>query len=197
MVLRFRNVRFFLGGLILFLPFQFASAQTTEPAQAPDPFCQNTWTLDLNTDYISGIPARYHIQLVGESVGFSYYFLDRLAFSADIPIYYIDQRAAPDAFASGLEAFFRWHFAEFDKWSLYADLGAGVLIGDNRFPPGGTNCNFDPQTGLGATYQLTQNLFLNAGARLFHISNAGLDNSDRNPALEYSVEGYAGVLFKF
>jgi Lipid A 3-O-deacylase (PagL) len=104
--------------MYIVLSAHFTAAQTTQTSTSPppDPFVKGTWTLNLTTQYVTGVPD-------------------------------------------------------------------------------GTNFNFTPQFGLGATYQLSDNTFLIGGARLFHLSNAGIDPGV-NPSINLAIEGYVGLLFK-
>ena len=185
-----------LVGVSLLLSATFASAQTTQPSTSPtDPFPAGTWTLNLTSQYVNGCPGGRHDQFFGGAFGASYYLFDRFAIIGDLPFYYIDQREGADAVAGGFELLARWHFATIDKLTLYIDGGAGMLLADNRVPVDGTNFNFTPQFGLGATYQLSDDLFLESGARIYHLSNAGIDPGV-NPSINYALEGYVGLLFK-
>jgi hypothetical protein len=83
-----------------------------------------------------------------------------------------------------------------DRFSLYAEGSTGLVELDTDFPHYGTRFNFVERVGLGATYELVDNLHLIGGARWFHLSNADLDGAERNPAFD-ALEYYAGLIFTF
>jgi hypothetical protein len=63
-------------------------------------------------------------------------------------------------------------------------------------PAGGTYFNFTLQSGVGATFQLTNNLHLVGGVHFFHLSNAAIRGINHNPDLN-ALEGYAGLIYCF
>ena len=64
------------------------------------------------------------------------------------------------------------------------------------FPAAGTHFNFRPQFGMGATLRLTPDVYLMGGAKLFHISNAGIGGPEHNPGFD-SFMYYLGVMIPF
>lgn len=65
----------------------------------------------------------------------------------------------------------------FGRLKLYLEAGGGPIWTnfDGRIPEQGSDFNFLVWGGMGAIYDLTAHLALNAGFRLSHISNAGTD----------------------
>ncbi|HEX2972784.1 MAG TPA: acyloxyacyl hydrolase, partial [Tepidisphaeraceae bacterium] len=97
---------------------------------------------------------------------------------------------------AGFSLLLRWHFLKVDRFSLYAEGSAGLVELDTDFPYGGTRFNFVERAGLGATYELMDDLHLMGGVRWFHLSNADLDGAERNPAFD-ALEYYGGLMFTF
>lgn len=95
---------------------------------------------------------------------------------------------------------FRWHFIlepVEQRYSIYADVGIGLLGATGDVPAGGTEFNFTPRAGVGATIRLGDSpARLDLGVGWHHISNASSFGSDDNPARD-SIAIYAGVIFPF
>jgi hypothetical protein len=193
-----------VGSIALSLLLAHCAAAQTAPASSPardsattELFPAGDFTFDLTGQYIHEVTNQRREQLSGGSVGGSYYLVDRTAVVVQFPFYSVDQREGSDAFAGGLTLLARYHFLEFDRCTLFIDGGAGALLADNHVPPGGTNFNFTPQVGLGFTYHLMDKLDLIAGARYFHLSNAGIDGGNHNPGINGALQGYGGLMWKF
>lgn len=99
-----------------------------------------------------------------------------------------------DAGGGGASLMFRWHFLARETWSVYADLGCGMLFTNEPVPSGGGRVNFTPRAGLGATYEISPSVRLMGGARWYHISNANTGES--NPGRD-SLQLYGGLSFPF
>ena len=83
-----------------------------------------------------------------------------------------------------------------NRFSIYADGGAGAIFTDKAVPEFGTAFNFTPRGGVGISFRIDDNVYLTAGARYWHLSNAGYHSISRNPSFD-SVQYYGGVLFTF
>lgn len=88
----------------------------------------------------------------------------------------------------GVRIFSRWYVRNGQKFRLFLETGAGIVVGPKQFPEPiaeddrlGTRQNFTPKYGLGAEFNLTQELSLLVGARHVHQSNAGIRGNNRNP----------------
>lgn len=68
------------------------------------------------------------------------------------------------------------------RWSLYADLGIGLLASTGAVPEGGTDVNFMPRAGVGVAARVGSDVWLIAGARWHHISNARVQGQFDNPS---------------
>lgn len=100
----------------------------------------------------------------------------------------------PNARAVNVNLLFRWHLVMEERWSFYLDGGAGLLFASEEVPDAGSEFNFTPQAGLGATFDIGGDVRLMAGARWHHISNANTDSN--NPGRD-NILAYAGVSIPF
>lgn len=116
-----------------------------------------------------------------------------------------DNEKAEDALGINPAFGFRWHFlstrnsekADDRRWSVYADVGIGMVFTDEDVPPGGTKYNFTPRAGVGATFALgDEGVRLDVGVRWAHVSNASTSGTDDNPSRD-SPMVYVGVMVPF
>ncbi len=122
-----------------------------------------------------------------------YFFARDLSVNLELGMFYFDQ--FDSAWGGNFNALLRWHFLNRQSWSLYTDAGAGVLYADTDVPEEGTEYNFTPQVGLGATFALGDGgARLMTGVRWHHISNARTQGERNNPGRD-SVMGYVGISF--
>jgi hypothetical protein len=131
---------------------------------------------------------------------FSQFLADDVEFAVEAGVWYFNQPGEDTGGVSG-SMVFRWHFWHADDydWSVFADVGIGLLAGLDSVPDGGSSFNFLPRAGLGFTKALTPERSgprLMVGVRWHHISNARIFGDDRNPARD-SLAVYAGVTFAF
>jgi hypothetical protein len=166
-------------------------------AQAED-FDRGSWKLQLTGSYIHSENAGFDDHRVrgGQATaGVGYYFLDNLGGYFDLVGYGLTQDEPDvDAWGAGFNLMLRWHFLRGERWSIFADGGAGLVQFDRRFPAGGTHFNFNQRVGLGATFRLDANIHLIGGVRYMHLSNASIHGSGRNPSFD-AVEAYVGLMF--
>lgn len=190
-------------GLIAAFNKMVADSVGPEAAQPQrEPFTRGSWAVDVFGIATSNINNEPGANLYGGGLGLSYYVEDNLAIRAEAIGLGLDQNG-DDAAAGGLTLLARWHFYRQPRWSLFVEGGAGFLISDVSIPDGsrsrdedGTNFNFTPQAGVGATYQLADNMHLVGGFRYIHISNASIEGGSRNPGND-TIGGYLGVMFTF
>lgn len=95
-----------------------------------------------------------------------------------------------DALGINLTVLSRWHFLRQEDWSLYVDGGAGVMATTSEVPATGSQINFTPQAGIGATFRMRDEDQLMVGLRWHHISNGNLYES--NPGRD-SILLYLGL----
>ena len=145
--------------------------------------------------YIQGAAARSvdendgtHFGLLGG--GASQFFANGHSISAELNSLYFNQNG-DDAAGLNFNLLLRFHFYRRQNWSLFFDGGAGIIGMTNKVPTGGSDFNFTPQVGGGATIRIAEQKRLMLGLRWHHISNA--DTFDKNPGLD-SIMGYVGII---
>lgn len=169
-------------------------AAMISPRALADDFAEGTWTLQT---YGSGTYGdRSHGNIYTAHLGVGYYFVDDWSINFEA----VGGRVVPgvisqddNGIAAGLDMLFRWQFLTGDRWSLYADFGAGIQQADTNFPSD-SHFNFRPQGGVGATWKLAEHVRLMGGARWLHISNAYI--TPGNNGLD-AAQFYGGLMVSF
>jgi len=111
-------------------------------------------------------------------------------------IWYHDQ-PGDNAFSGNASTVFRWHFMNEDRWSVFADVGIGLLASTDNVPSNGTSFNFTPRAALGYTRRIgTGQTRLVTGIRWLHISNAKIQGGDSNPGRDAPTV-FFGVMIPF
>ena len=132
--------------------------------------------------------------------GASYFLARDFELSLDLTVWYLgeDHEDGDDAVALNVNPKFRWHFINEADFSLFAEAGVGLLVASEEAPEGGSEFNFTPQAGAGATFALSDDTAerLIVGVNWRHISNANSFGSDRNPGRD-DVVVYVGVMVPF
>ncbi|MGP1346676.1 MAG: acyloxyacyl hydrolase [Phycisphaerales bacterium] len=127
-------------------------------------------------------------------LGYHYFLADSFEIALVLGGWYHEEESAGSA---SLSAHFRYHFINRDDWTLYAMAGAGVMVSSDEVPEDGTEFNFLPTVGAGATLRLGDtSARLDLGVRWHHISNANISSSGSNPDRD-AIMVYAGVMFPF
>ena len=155
-----------------------------------DDFAKDTWVL---TTYGAVRPGDKAIMYTGH-VGVGYHVVDDLSINLEALGGVVDVDHDDTGSMVELDFILRWHFAKGDDWSIYADVGAGIIYSSISVPRGGTNFNFSPQAGLGATFDLNEKAKLIVGLRYVHMSNARMKGVDNNPAWDGGM-AYIGLMF--
>ncbi|MBX3357870.1 MAG: acyloxyacyl hydrolase [Phycisphaeraceae bacterium] len=131
------------------------------------------------------------------SAGWSVFFADEAEFGAALAGWYFWNWG--DTGGLNPNFFFRWHFCH-DKeftWSLYGELGIGLLFTFDDYPPDGTSVNISPRMGGGFTRQLNDDgLRLQLGVYWQHFSNGRFEGDDNNPSSN-TVMIFGGVMIPF
>lgn len=128
----------------------------------------------------------------------STFIADELEFAVELGGWYFLQEG-PDTGGVNGSFLFRWHFwhDEAFDWTVYGDVGIGLLGAFDDTPVGGTSFNFTPRAGAGFTKLLDEaGTRLQVGVRWHHISNGRIEGDGRNPSRD-SIMLYAGVVFPF
>lgn len=136
------------------------------------------------------------------AVTFHHFLADTFEINFGVGGWFYDQDEGDQAVGVNPAFGFRWHFwmpkeKADHSWSVYADVGIGMVFTDERVPPEGTRYNFTPRAGVGATIALGDSgTRLDVGVRWAHVSNASTSGTDDNPSRD-SPMVYAGVMFPF
>jgi hypothetical protein len=131
--------------------------------------------------------------IVPVSLGISWFPIRGLSLDLDAEGAYVSQ-PGDNAAGGGLALTIRWHFLDFETWSLYADAGVGFLVLSDPVPEDAASFVFTPRAGVGASFALNERTRVLTGVRWYHISNAQTASS--NPAIN-ALEVYAGLSFAF
>ena len=165
---------------------------TTQPLAAKFP--KDSFTLHTSIGYARGLD-KDEADIGVLELGGNYYIWNNFSIGTEIAGYGISQ-LGEDAVALGIAGTFRHHFWQHDVWTIFVDGAFGPSYSSRDTPQGGTHFNFISRIGLGATYQLEENLHLLFGARYWHMSNARIEGVDRNPNFN-CVQAYIGLMWQF
>lgn len=137
-------------------------------------------------------------------VAWSRFLVDDVEFVLEAAGWYFNQEGQDTGGVSG-SFLFRWHFwhAEDHRWTVFADVGIGLLAGFDEVPDTGTGFNFLPRAGVGFTRAFNESIDGESrgprweiGLRWHHISNGRISGDERNPARD-SLAVYAGISIPF
>ena len=169
-------------------------AQAEGSVGADGNFPKGLWSLTLTGSYMNEL-GPHDQEYVDGVLGVNYYVIENLSIGAEFGAWHIWQ-PGNDAFAWSAGIGLRNHFAVWPGGSVFFDVGEYALQADTDVPDNGTSFNYLFLCGGGLTLRLANNLHLMAGARYFHLSNAGRVGGDTNPS-NNGVQGFAGVMFTF
>jgi hypothetical protein len=139
---RFRSLILVVGVSLLLVPRARAGwldGKTT--------FAQGTWTFQTYANYISAKGSSDEI-LASGAMGAGYFVFDNLELNLEILGYHVTQDG-PDADAIGLQLLLRHHLLQFDRLSLFVDVGPGLFEGSTEVPHDGVD--HQDRVGLGGT----------------------------------------------
>ena len=192
--------------LALILPAMFASpvALASDSEQSvPSLFTRGSWVGTATVGRFDPLDQDRDIGIYDGRLGVGYYFRDALAIVGELHAGAFDgsrrleetgELRQVSSAGLGGALLIRWHFLQRERWSSFFDLGWGLLLTDDEFPPGGTELNGTRQYGLGLTYQTGDRFHLVFGARQLHISN-GRGFVEDNPSYD-GVGAYFGGAFR-
>jgi hypothetical protein len=157
-------------------------------------FPRGTWTVTGYGTYAKSFTGE-EAKIGSASVGVGYYIWNNTSLSAELAGYYDGQPGGDSRIVSG-DFLARTHLFHSGRFSFFMDGVAGISYADRRTPHIGTHYNYIIEPGIGATFQLAQNVHLIGGVRYFHLSNAHLEGPLRNPSIN-ATQAYVGLLFRF
>ncbi|MFO0783097.1 MAG: acyloxyacyl hydrolase [Phycisphaerales bacterium] len=170
-------------------------AASTALESAPQPLAikqafgeQNSLRFNVEGDWLSDWD---NANMAQGRVGVAWFFLKNVELDLFLTLDGVSQ-PGPDAFGGGFDMQIRWHMLAFENWSIFGEIGGGILGTTHSVPAGGSQFNFTPNIGVGATFALTDSTRLYTGVRWFHISNAGL--YEHNPGRD-SFSLWVGLSF--
>lgn len=134
------------------------------------------------------------------SAAWSTFLADSFEFGFEGGGWWFDQEGDSTGGLS-LTLVFRWHMFHPDdySWTIFGDLGMGLLGAFDEVPDGGTGFDFMPRAGAGFTIALTDAVAgprLMGGVRYHHISNGRIEGDVRNPGRD-GIMFYAAIVFPF
>jgi hypothetical protein len=172
-----------------------ALTAATAAAEEPGYFPRGTWTATGYGTYIKSFTGQ-EAKMGSGAVGVGYYLFDNISLNAEFSGYY-DVQSGPDSRIYSGDLLLRNHLYHYRRFSFFLDGVAAITYADRRTPsPLGTHYNYIIEPGIGATYQLHENLHLIGGVRYFHLSNAHLEGPIRNPSIN-AAQAYIGLMWKF
>jgi hypothetical protein len=130
--------------------------------------------------------------------GYSQFLIDDVEFSFEVNGWYFSQDGE-DALGINPAIAFRWHLIHLPErpWTIFTDVGIGVLLATDKVPAGGTVLDFTPRIGAGYTREIRDDgTRLIIGANWHHISNARIIGDRRNPSRD-GLTIYGGVMIPF
>jgi hypothetical protein len=129
---------------------------------------KDSWRLNFEGEWMGDFQDANEMQ---GRIGAAWFFVD----NAELALYgtggYVSQ-PGQDAGMYGIDLEARWHFLARETWSLFGSIGCGVMGSTASVPSDGSEFNFTPSIGAGATIEVAENTRLYMSARWYHISNA-------------------------
>ncbi len=164
------------------------------PMLAPAPFGQaGAWRWNVIGGYGADFDNSENRFGLG-GVSFSYFGADDFSIDFEFDGLYFDQETAENAGGFNFNLLLRWHVLARDDWSLFVDVGAGVMETSDAVPALGSSFNFIAQAGGGISFDINDEVRLLTGVRWHHVSNGRTFSN--NPGQD-SFYVYAGLSFPF
>ena len=133
-------------------------------------------------------------KMIGPRVAVGYYIYDNLALRAEITGYSVSTEPGDTSAIQGSFGL-RQHLLAIGNCSLFVDVGGGIFEAGRRVPEHGTDFDFTFHAGPGLAVPLRDGLDLELGTRYFHLSNAHLEGSGRNPSIN-GPEFFLGLMYR-
>lgn len=164
--------------------------QTNDESRAYGKEGDRSWTLSTSLAY----DAHAFDQAI--TFAFNRFLVDDIEYILEAGLWSFHDQGEQQAFGISATLGFRWHFVNRDRWTLFTDIGIGMLGTTDTVPSGGTGFNFMPRVGVGMTHRIDASTRLITGLRWHHISNARTRGNDRNPSRDAPLL-YVGLIVDF
>lgn len=112
------------------------------------------------------------VSLLQARTSVSWFIVDGVSVDFEADFGAVIQPDTQNGVGGGASFMFRWHMLRKDTWSLYGELGAGMFWSSVDVPEGGGQVKFQPQVGLGVSFEVAEDVRMMLGARWTHLSNA-------------------------
>jgi hypothetical protein len=187
------------SGVLPFAPASFSiqpeaveavAAATPAPSAAAYGVEGSTW-LTVGVGWAPDFDDENDVNL---HAAWSKFLVQDIEFGLEGAAWYFDQEV-DDELGGSLAMFFKWHFVNTGDWSVFADVGIGLLGSGGNVPDGGSSFNFLPRAGVGLTRRLGDGgTRVQLGVSWHHISNARIFGDRDNPARD-RVMFHSGLVF--
>lgn len=134
------------------------------------------------------------VSLLQARTSVSWFIVDGVSVDFEADFGAVIQPDTQDGVGGGASFMFRWHMLRKDTWSFYGELGAGMFWSSVDVPAGGGQVKFQPQIGLGVSFDVAEDVRMMVGARWTHLSNARTTST--NPGFD-GLGIYAMLSFGF
>jgi hypothetical protein len=188
---RFALISAFMLGVAALAPRVRAADETLSNDDKPLSMGTQEW--NIQTRY-TGERTGQDKSLTSASVGYGKYFIDRAVLEGQLVGYYTHDDE--NGIGIGVNMVARYHLLVIGRFSLYGEIGAGVLESTEQIPTGGTRLNFTYFGGPGGSFEINDNNHLVGGFLFQHVSNFFIEGRDRNPIMN-SIAAYIGVMHTF
>ncbi len=178
-----------------FVSEQPAAGDALSSSEVAEPFgTGHSWWWSVGAG-VAGGDRTAHLDYNGFA-SFEYFIVKNFEVGMEFGGWFFNQQGK-DSAAGSFNANLRYHFINTGRLSVFAEAGAGFILGTQPVPTRGTAFNFTPRVGMGLTWRLSQSRTrLLLGVRWQHISNARAFGTGRNPGRD-NMMAYAGVMFPF
>ena len=179
--------------MLLAAGFIVMSANLAGADDSPSFFPKGTKSFAAYGSYLKSFDGQ-EAKMGAGTVGVGYYIFDNFSLNLEAAGYY-DNQPVRNAVITAADLSIRHHLFHSGRFSFFGEGVVGITYADHRAPASGTYYNYMVEPGIGATFQLHDNVNLMAGVRYFHLSNARLEGPNRNPSIN-ATQVYIGLLFK-
>lgn len=171
----------------------FDEGRVEPTVSTPDFGTEGTWRWEIHGGGGIDVKEADNVEsYVGASL--SYFILENVSLNMALNGWYF-QQTGQNARGINFNLFFRWHGLDYDTWSIFLEGGAGMLHTTSDVPDDvGSSFNFTPLAGVGASFDIGNDIRLLTGVRWHHISNARL--YEPNPGRD-SIVLWAGISVPF